>query len=271
LNNYVKIGFLITVRLKSTRLKRKVLLPLNGFTVIERVIQRAKKVVDSSNIILCTSVVQEDTPLIDYAEKCGINYFCGEPDDVLQRLLDASEKYQITHFIGITADNPLFSIKHANLIKEMLIDDQSLEYVFTSGMPIGINIYGINVKTLKTVCKVKEQIDTEIWGPLINRPEIFNVREISSDSEYIREKFRLTMDEENDYKVIKAIYENFPKNDVLDVLKVYHYLDQNHDIALLNDHVKQKELDKKTISRIDNYYQSNHKSILSIKNEIFQS
>jgi len=271
LNENIKIGFLITVRLKSTRLKRKVLLPLNGCTVIERVIQRAKQVVDSANIVLCTSTVEEDLPLLEYAEKCGINYFCGDPDDVLQRLLDSSEKYKITHFIGITADNPLFSIHHANMIKEQLIDDPSLDYVFTTGMPIGINIYGINVKALKTVCEVKEQIDTEIWGPLINRPEIFNVREISSDSEYIREKFRLTMDEENDYKVIKAIYENFPKNDVLDVLKVYHYLDQNHDIALLNDHVKQKELDKKTISRIDNYYQSNHKSILSIKNEIFQS
>ena len=265
----MKIGFLITVRLKSTRLKRKVLLPLNGFTVIERVIQRAKVVVNSSNIILCTSTIEEDFPLIEYAEKSNINYFLGEPDDVLQRLSDASEKHQITHFIGITADNPLFSIHHANMIKKQFIDDPSLDYVFTTGMPIGTNLYGANVKALKTVCEVKEQIDTEIWGPLINRPEIFNVREISSDAEYIREKYRLTMDEEYDYKVIKTIYENFSKNDVLDLLSVYNYLDQNLDIALLNSHVKQRELNNEIMKKIDKYYRRNREYILEIKNKNF--
>ena len=40
-----------------------------------------------------------------------------------------------------------------------------------------INIYGINVKALETVCAVKKQIDTEIWGPLVNRSEIFNINE----------------------------------------------------------------------------------------------
>ena len=40
----MKIGFLITARLKSTRLKLKILKPLNGYSVIERVIQRSKEV-----------------------------------------------------------------------------------------------------------------------------------------------------------------------------------------------------------------------------------
>ena len=40
----MKIGFFITARLKSSRLKRKVLLDLNGKTLIDRVIERAKKV-----------------------------------------------------------------------------------------------------------------------------------------------------------------------------------------------------------------------------------
>ena len=115
----MKTSFLITARLKSTRLKNKVLLPLNGFTVIERIIQRAKNILESSNIVLCTSTADQDLPLIDYAQKCSIKYFRGQPDDVLQRLLDAAELFGFDYFIGITADNPLFSIYHANVIKEM--------------------------------------------------------------------------------------------------------------------------------------------------------
>ena len=38
----MNIGFLITARLKSKRLKFKILKSLNGYSVIERIIQRAK-------------------------------------------------------------------------------------------------------------------------------------------------------------------------------------------------------------------------------------
>ena len=46
----MNIGFLITARLKSSRLKEKLLLPLNGYTIIERVIQRAKQVVKPKKV-----------------------------------------------------------------------------------------------------------------------------------------------------------------------------------------------------------------------------
>ena len=44
----------------------------------------------------------------------------------------------------------------------MFNKDSSLDFVYTTGMPIGINIYGLNVKALQTVCEVKKQIDTEV-------------------------------------------------------------------------------------------------------------
>ena len=65
----MKIGFLITARLKSSRLKLKILKPLNGFSVIERIIQRAKKVKECSDIVLCTSKLSQDLPLMRTAKK----------------------------------------------------------------------------------------------------------------------------------------------------------------------------------------------------------
>jgi len=40
----MKIGFFITARLKSSRLKNKILLDLNGKTVLDRIIERCKVV-----------------------------------------------------------------------------------------------------------------------------------------------------------------------------------------------------------------------------------
>ena len=82
----MKIGFLITARLKSSRLKLKLLKPLNGFSVIERVIQRAKQVEECSDIVLCTSRSNQDLPLIRIANKNNIYYYNGSSEDVLQRI-----------------------------------------------------------------------------------------------------------------------------------------------------------------------------------------
>ena len=89
----MNIGFLITARLKSTRLPRKVLLPLNGFTVIERVIQRAKQVVDPKKVVLCTSSKFQDKPLVEKATQNNINCFKGHPDDVIERLTRAAKYF----------------------------------------------------------------------------------------------------------------------------------------------------------------------------------
>jgi spore coat polysaccharide biosynthesis protein SpsF len=152
----------------------------------------------------------------------------------------------------------------------MLVDDPSLDYVFTTGMPIGINIYGVNVKALKTVCAVKKQIDTEIWGPLINRPEIFNVRELSAKKEYVQKNYRLTLDEEDDYKVIKAIYDNFGRNEIVNVIKVYEFLSMNPSVAKINKNVVQKSLDEFKLLNIDNYYSKEKSSILNTKSRIYK-
>ena len=94
----MNIGFLITARLKSTRLKKKILLPLNGYTVIERIIQRAKQVVEAEKVVLCTSMIHQDLPLLETAIKNKIYYFNGHPDDVMKRLLDTANFFGFDYF-----------------------------------------------------------------------------------------------------------------------------------------------------------------------------
>lgn len=265
----MKIGFLITARLKSTRLKLKILKPLNGYSVIERIIQRAKEINIISDIVLCTSNLSQDLPLVRIARENDIHYFNGNPEDVLQRLLDAAELFKMDFFIGITADNPLFSIHHAKMISRMFRSDSSLDYIYTTGMPIGVNIYGIKTKALKVVCKVKQEIDTEIWGDLINQPKIFNVKKIKVEKKFQNKKKRITLDEIEDYKLFSEIYSHFSKDSVIDILDAYKFLKQNPKISVLNNNVIQKDLDKNVKKRIFEFYNDNKDQILDIKRNIY--
>ena len=267
----MKIGFLITARLKSTRLPKKLMLTLNGYTVIERVIQRAKQVVEPEKIILCTSTKYQDYPLVKTAVENNIYYYNGDSNDVLQRLMDAAKFFGFDYFIGITGDNPLFSIEYAKLIKEIIQKDPSLDYIYSSKLPIGLNIYGLKIKALETVCSVKKIIDTEIWGPLINRSEIFNVKEIDVDSNHIRENYRLTLDEKSDYELIKIIYEHYKKDQILNISDIFYLMDDDRELSIKNSNVVQRKLDSSTLEKIDNYYNNNKDHILQMKSNIYQT
>jgi spore coat polysaccharide biosynthesis protein SpsF len=136
-------------------------------------------------------------------------------------------------------------------------------------MPIGINIYAMNIKALKTVCAIKKQVDTEIWGYLIKRPEIFHVQELPVTQEFIRNSYRLTLDEFNDYELFRKLYQHCEKDEILDLLTAYEYLDAHPDVARLNSDIVQKDLAEEVKRAINVYYREHKEDILNIKEAIY--
>ncbi|ACL70448.1 cytidylyltransferase domain-containing protein [Halothermothrix orenii] len=264
----MKIGFLITARLKSSRLPFKILKDLNGKKVIERIIDRAKEVDDISEIVLCTSTNPQDKPLIDIAKKNDIYYFNGSEEDVLQRLLSASQLYSMDYIVGITADNPLFTIYYSNRIVDEF-KRNNYDYIKLKGLPLGCATYGMKVKALETICAVKNIVDTEIWGPLIDRPELFNIKTIEVDQFLRRPDYRLTLDYIEDYVLLNNIYKNVPFKNVIKLYDVIDYLDQNPEIVSINSNCTQLNLDDKTLKIIEKNFLDNIKTINKIKEEIY--
>jgi len=264
----MKIGFLITARLKSSRLPFKVLMNLDGKTVIERIIDRAKMVQNISEIVICTSTNPQDKPLVDIAKKNDVFYFNGHEDDVLNRLLIASKLFDLDYFVGITADNPLFTIHYSNLITD-IIKKEKIDYVKIKGLPLGVATYGIKVKALETVCRIKEIVDTEIWGYLIDRPEIFDVKKIEVKSDYKKPDIRLTLDYIEDYDLINNIYSNIGFKNVINFYDVVKYLNNNPKIARINKDCEQIDLDEKTKKFIDKNYEKRFDEIKDIKKRIY--
>ncbi|AEG18374.1 cytidylyltransferase domain-containing protein [Methanobacterium paludis] len=264
----MKVGFLITARLKSKRLPFKIIKDLNGKTVLERVIDRAKNVKDISEVILCTSTNPQDKPLIDIAKNNSIYYFAGDEEDVLKRLFDASKLFSLDYFVSITADNPLMDIYYSNL----LINDiktGKYDFIKLEGLPLGSAAYGMRVKALETVCEIKKIKDTEIWGYFI-RPEIFEIKTINVTGKLKRPELRFTVDYEEDYELIRNIYNNVHSKNVLNLYDIIDYLDENPEIAQINQNCAQMDLDNETKKEIEREYQNNLESIKNIKKEIYK-
>lgn len=265
----MKIGLLITARLKSSRLPFKLLKDLNGYSIIEHVIQRAKQVTVIDKVVVCTSTNTQDLPLVEVAQKNGIYYFLGSEEDVLYRLHSAASFYNFDGFVVITGENPLFSVDFASRVIDGLVN-QKADFVTIEGLPVGCAVYGVNNKALEVICKIKSEIDTEIWGPLINRPDIFKVVKIEAGKELTIEGLRLTNDYPEDFQLMTEIFSHFPYKALPSLERVIQLLKQNPELHSINKHCVQRGLEEGVVERIDEFYTKNRDMVLNLKKEIYE-
>lgn len=266
----MKIGFLITARLKSTRLPLKIMKDLNGEPVIQRIVERAQEIhnISDENIVICTSDNPQDKPLIEIAKKTEVSCFLGDPDDVIKRLHDAAVDHDLDYTLGITADNPLFSIEYANKVVDV-IKRQQPDFIKIQGLPFGAAVWGMNVKALRTICIVKTIVDTEIWGYLIDRPELFNIVTLKAAKQVNRPQYRLTLDYSQDYQLISHLYTTIPFTTTLPLEKVVEYLDRHPEIAALNAACVQLDLKPEVKQQIDENYHVHFQEIKKIKQTVY--
>ena len=266
----MRIGFLITARLKSTRLPLKIMKDLNGKPVIQRIVERAQEIhnISNKNIVICTSDNPQDEPLIEIAEKTDVSYFLGDPDDVIKRLHDAALYHTLDYVLGITADNPLFSVVYANKVVDV-IKRQHPDFIKIQGLPFGAAVWGMNVKALQTIRLVKTIVDTEIWGYLIDRPELFGIVTLKADKQVNRPQYRLTLDYKEDYQLISHLYTSIPFTTTLALEKVVEYLDEHPEIVAINAACVQLDLKPEIKKQIDDNYHEHFQEIKKIKQSIY--
>ncbi len=82
---------IIQARMTSTRLPKKVLLPLCGKTVLEVIIERLNKYKD--NIIIATTDDGSETPILELCKKIDVKVSKGSVNNVLSRYYHSAKEF----------------------------------------------------------------------------------------------------------------------------------------------------------------------------------
>ena len=235
----MKVGYLITGRMKSTRLPKKLTLEINNRQVIRLMIDRLKLVTSIDEIIICTSTNPQDDVLEKIAHEENISIFRGQEDDVIKRLYDASLAFNLDYALNITADCPLVSIEYIEKTIAKYIETDA-DIVRSLDLPHGFFSYGLKIEAMKRVCEIKNESDTEVWGKYFTDTGLFNVVDLKIPSNILRENFRLTLDYPQDFDFFKAIYTHFGTNTFkTSIYEIIQFLDDNPKIVNINKNLKQ--------------------------------
>lgn len=264
----MKIGFFITARLKSTRLKKKLLMNLEGRSVLAHVIERAKCVNGIDDLVVCTSTVAQDRPILDICREHGCYYFNGSPDDVLNRLLSAATFFDCDYLLLITADNPLFSFEYAQRLVDEIKRDPDVDYLHIDGLPLGMDPYIIHRKAFEVIDAVKNDAETEFWPEYIKDQSVFKHKSIKADAPHVRD-YRLTLDYQQDFALFESIYQECYDETPITTSQVIEFLDANPAVRALNSSVRRSWLSQDRVSQIEAYMKDNRKKLLLLKAEIY--
>ncbi|MDB4409447.1 NTP transferase domain-containing protein [Gammaproteobacteria bacterium] len=264
----MKIGFFITARLKSTRLKKKILHDLEGQSVLGHVIERAKHVDGVDDVVVCTSTVAQDRPILDVCNKHGCYYFNGSPGDVLNRLLSASTFFECDYLLLITADNPLFSFEYAQRLVTEIERDPDVDYLHIDGLPIGMDPYIIRRNAFEVIDAIKNDGETEFWPEYIKDQSVFKHKSIKADPGHIRD-YRLTLDYQQDLDVFRSIYRKCYQGKPIATSQVIEYLDANPSVSALNMSIERSWLNQDRVDQIEAHLKDNREKLITLKAKIY--
>jgi spore coat polysaccharide biosynthesis protein SpsF len=90
----------------SSRFPGKMLVELGPYPILEWVLRRSRGARLLDEVVLATTHLAVDYPLVEVAQRCGVRVFRGSETDVLGRFADAADWACADQIVRICADNP---------------------------------------------------------------------------------------------------------------------------------------------------------------------
>lgn len=151
----MKIGFVVLVRMSSSRLPGKALLNVSDdYTLVSAICYRLKTFYPDMETVVATSDQPDDDVLVNYLEENSFSVYRGSLEDVAGRFIGASEYFGITHPIRVNGDNVFIDPSYIDLCLQSSAKYSGLYKIITNvkrrQFPPGCSCEVIDLEYLKS-------------------------------------------------------------------------------------------------------------------------
>lgn len=245
----MNVVVVIQARMGSTRLPGKVLLEINGISILEHIIRRVEQCKTINKIIVATSENEKDDIIKSKCSQLNVTCIRGSENNVLKRYIKALNKTDADAIIRLTADCPLIDYRIIdNMVKVFIDNYDKCDYMSNfdineNTFPRGMDVEIISRKALiKTYKEASKEYELEHVTPYIyTNPDKFNLLGYSYKSNESR--YRLTLDTKDDFVLINEIYTRLSnKNKYFSLEDIIELIENEKELFYINNSVVQKKL-----------------------------
>ena len=239
----MKIVVIIQARTGSSRLPNKVLMPLAGAPLLQRLVERVRAASSDFKLLVATTTEALDNPIRHLCRTINVRCFSGDAFDLLDRHYQAAVAERADAVVKIPSDCPLID---PDVIDRVLgfYRDHSAKYDYVSNLhppthPDGNDVEVISMSALETAwVEATKAFEREHTTPFIwERPERFRLGNVVWETGLnYSMTHRWTIDYLEDYEFVSSVYAELwrasnPMFSLDDVLKL---LAARPDIHALN-------------------------------------
>jgi spore coat polysaccharide biosynthesis protein SpsF len=240
----LKIVATIEARMSASRLPGKMMLPLAGATMLERLVERLGRARSLHRIVVASTVAPPDEVIAALCQRRAIPVHRGPVEDIATRILEAAGNADV--IVQITGDCPLVDPEHIDHTVALL-QSESADYASNSlngcTFPIGFDVRCFTRAALeRTIAMTDDPVD-RVHGSyfIYRRPDLFRLAGWDAPEEMRWPELRLTVDEPADYELVRRIYEElYPVNPAFSATDVVTLMRTRPEWAALNSTIQQK-------------------------------
>lgn len=200
----------IQVRMGSTRLPLKALLPVMDKPLLWYLYERISSSRLIERIVIATSDAKENLPIVKFAEENNIDYFAGSEKDLLDRHYKTMEKFKAGIMVRVTGDCPLIDPEVVDKVIKRYIDNQAdYDYVSNAVRPTYPDGLDVDVLPFSTIKKMRDEVKDQFWREwfnsyIVEHPEEFRIANVMHEKDL--SALRWTIDYSEDYSFMKEIF-----------------------------------------------------------------
>jgi N,N'-diacetyllegionaminate synthase len=235
---------LVVARSRSSRLPGKALLDVAGMPALQHLLERVKQAKTLDGIVFCTTTNDEDTPLAQLALASGVNVYRGPVEDVLGRMLGALDGNEVDVVLRITGDDILVDPIYIDRGLQHHLKSNA-EYSDLKALPSGTEVEFFDAQLLKEIHRLAEDPNgTEYLTFYVTHHKNQYRTSTVPVADRHAHNWRLTLDTEEDYKVITTFLDEMSRkgklrdyrlDDIVDFFETYP------EVLEINSRVRQKQ------------------------------
>jgi spore coat polysaccharide biosynthesis protein SpsF len=240
------VGAVIQARMGSSRLPGKVLKPLSGKPVLEWIIAHLRQSRRLDRIVVATTGEAQDSPIAALCERLDVSCYRGSELDVLDRYYQAARLHGLTHVLRITADCPFTDPLLVDEVIDAFLDAaQPPDFAannFNRRYPRGTDVAMMSFEALERAWReaARDYERVHVTPYIREHPDKFRLLSIEGEQDYGH--YRWTVDTPEDLALSEQIFDRLDHSLGYSWQAVLKILHKEPELALINSHVRQKEL-----------------------------
>lgn len=231
----------------SERLPGKTLTPLQGIPSLRHIIERLRSVPALDGVAVATTAEPLDNAIESVAREAGVPCFRGSTEDVMDRTLRAAREVGAGSVVTVSGDCPLVDPAIVQRVVRAYRErrpDYAANVLAGRPYPRGMDVEAFPVALLARIeAELTAERDREhVTLAFYENPQLFELLPVEPEHERQRRPdLRLTLDTEDDLRLISAIYDALYEQDPrfgLDA--VLNLFARRPELAEINRHIRQK-------------------------------